>query len=266
MVHPFGMPEDHPRSFVLQVEEIERAAELAVVALFGLFEAMQVQLEVVFFRPRGAVDPLQHFVARIAAPVRAGQLGELEHLELAGRGHVRAAAQVGEPALAVERDVFVGRDRGDDLRLVVLADRLEELDRLVARHELARHRLVLFRELGHALLDRRQVFRRERPLVGKIVVEAVFDHRADGHLRVREELLDRVGEQVRGGVAQHLEAVRILVGDDGEARVAVDHEGRIDELAVDPAGERGLGKSGPDRGRDLGHGDRRIEVFDGAVG
>ena len=116
----------------------------------------------------------------------------------------------------------LARNRGDDLGLVVLAHRFEKLDRVVARHELARDRLVLFRELGHLLLDRREVFRRERPLVRKIVVEAVFDHRADGHLRVGKQFLDRVGEQVRRRVAQDLEAVRILVGDDRERRIAVD--------------------------------------------
>ena len=237
-----------------------------MVALLRLLEAMQIQLEIVFFRPRGAIDPLQHFVARVAAPIRARQLGELEHLELAGRRHVRAAAQVSECALAVERDVFIGRNRGDDLGLVLLALGLEKLDGLVARHELSGHRLVLFRELGHALFDRRKVLRREWTFIGKIVIKAVFDHRADGHLRVRKELLDRVGEQVRGGVAEHFEPIRILVGDDGEACVAVDHEGGVDQLAVDPAGESGFGKSRPDRRGDLCHCDRRVEVFDGAVG
>ncbi len=260
------MPEHHAGSFVLQVEQVERAPELAVIALLGLFEPVQIQLEVFFFRPGGAVDPLQHFVARIAAPVGAGQLGELEDLELARGRHVRPAAQVDESALAVERDVLVGRDRGDDLGLVVLADRLEELDRLVAWHELARNRLVFFGELGHALLDRREIFRRKRPLVGKIVVEAVLDHRADRHLRVGEELLDRVGEQVRRRVAQDLEAVRVLVGDDGEVGVAVDDKRSVDELAVDPAGERGLGEARSDRGCDLGHGHGRVEMLDGAVG
>jgi len=101
---------------------------------------------------------------------------------------------------------------------------------------------------------------------GKIVIKAVFDHRADGHLRVRKELLDRVGEQVRGGVAEHFEPIRILVGDDGEACVAVDHEGGVDQLAVDPAGEGGFGKSRPDRRGDLCHRDRRVEMLDGTVG
>ncbi len=56
---------------------------------------------------------------------------------------------------------------------------------------------VALRDFGHALFDRGEILGRERPLVGKVVVEAVFDDRTDGDLRVGEQLLHRVGEQVR---------------------------------------------------------------------
>ena len=49
----------------------------------------------------------------------------------------------------------------------------------------------------------------------------------------------------------HLEAFGILVGDDRERGVAVDHVRRVDELAVDLAGERGLGEAGADRRGDV---------------
>ena len=93
-----------------------------MVALFGFLDAVQVGVEIFLLGPGRAVDPLQHLVLGVAAPVRAGELGQLEHAQLAGRRHVRAAAEVGELAFRVERNVLVRRDRGDDLRLVVLAD------------------------------------------------------------------------------------------------------------------------------------------------
>ena len=46
----------------------------------------------------------------------------------------------------------------------------------------------------------------------------------------------------------------------------VDDVRGVDELAVDLAGERGLGEAGADRRGDLGDGDRRVEMLDGAVG
>ena len=96
------------------------------------------------------------------------------------------------------------------------------------------------------LLDRREVLGRERPLVREIVVEAVLDHRADRHLRVGEQLLHRIGEQVRGRMADDVEAFGVLVGDDRDVGVAIDHVRRVDELAVDLAGERGLGETRAD--------------------
>ena len=114
------MPEDQARRLVLEVEQVELLAQLAVVALFRFFQVVQVQLLVFLLGPGGAVDALQHLVLGVAAPVGAGQLHQLEHFQLAGRRHVRAAAQVGEAAFGVQRHVFAGRNRGDDFGLVVL--------------------------------------------------------------------------------------------------------------------------------------------------
>ncbi len=260
------MPEHHAGRLVLQMEKVELAPELAMVALLRFLDAVQVSVEIVLSRPRGAVDPLQHFVARIAAPVRSCETRELEYLELAGRGDVRSAAKIGEPAFGVERDVFVGRDRRDDLRLVVLAEGLEVAHRVVARHQSARDRLIQARELRHLLLDRDKILGRERPLVGKIVIEPVLDHGADGHLRVGKQFLDGIGQEVRSRMADNLEAVGILVRDDGHARVPIDDVRSIDQPAVDLACQRSLGEARSDRGGHLRDSHWRVEMFDGAVG
>jgi hypothetical protein len=89
------------------VEEVQLLAQLAVVALFRLFQHVQVLLLVFLLGPGGAVDTLQHFVLAVAAPVGAGQLHQLEYLQLAGGRHVRAAAQVGEVAFAVQRHILI---------------------------------------------------------------------------------------------------------------------------------------------------------------
>ena len=72
----------------------------------------------------------------VAAPVGAGEARQLERLDRLGVLQVRAAAEVGEVALGVERDVALGRV--DELDLVRLALGLEALARLVARDLLAR--------------------------------------------------------------------------------------------------------------------------------
>ena len=66
------MPEDQPGGLVLEMEQVEFAADLAMVAPFGLLEHVQIGILVVLARPRRAVDPLQHLVLAVAAPVGAG--------------------------------------------------------------------------------------------------------------------------------------------------------------------------------------------------
>ena len=106
----FGMPEHHARRFVLHVEQVEQLAQFAVVALLRLFQTGQVGIQVFLLRPGRTVDALQHLVLRVAAPVGAGHLHQLERFQLAGRRHVRAAAQVGKFAFAVQRHILVGRE------------------------------------------------------------------------------------------------------------------------------------------------------------
>ena len=83
----------------MEHEEIELFAELAVVALLRFFEQPEVLDERFFRGERGAVDALEHRVALVAAPVRAGHAGQLDGRELAGAGHVRPFAEV-DPLVA----------------------------------------------------------------------------------------------------------------------------------------------------------------------
>ena len=180
------MPEHRTGSLFLHVKQIEFAADLAVIAFLGLFETGQVIFEVLVVGPRRTVDALQHLVARVAAPIGTGYLHQLEYFELAGRGHVRAAAKIDPLALAVETDRLVRGDAGDDLGFVVLTEALEKRHGVVTRHFAARHREIGLGEFAHLGFDGDQIFGRERPLVGEVVIEAVFDHGPDGHLRIRK--------------------------------------------------------------------------------
>ena len=101
-----------------------------MIALLGFFEPRQVRLEALLVGPRRAVDALEHRVLRIAAPIGARDFHELERAQLAGARHVRTAAKVEPVALPVQADVFVRRNAGDDLGLVVLAELFEFLDGL----------------------------------------------------------------------------------------------------------------------------------------
>ena len=261
-----GVPEHGAGRMLVDVEQVQFLAELAVVALFGFLQHRQVGLEFFLAGPGGAVDALQHLVAVVAAPVGAGHLHQLEVLELAGAGHVRAAAQVLEGALAVQRHIFVGRDAGDQLGLVGLAHALEVFDGGIAWQHAAHHRLVLGGQFAHLLLDGGQVVGREGALVAEVVIKAVLDHRADGDLRVREQLLHRIGQQVGGGVADHLQPLRVLGGDDRQPGILRDRVAGVDQPVVHLAAQGGLGQAAADGLRHFGHRHRTIELALRAVG
>ena len=259
------MPEDEPRRLVLHVEKVELLAELAVVALLGFLDALDVRVELLLVGPCGAVDALQLLVLRVATPVRAGNAGQLERLEEARVRHVRTAAHVDVFLVIVEAHLlFIGHVL-DQAQLVVLAALLEHVDHFGARRHLLDDVVVLVDELAHALLYRGEIVGRERALVPDVVIEAVVDDRADDHLRGRIKLLDRVADEMRGRMPDDLDAFGILRRDDAQRRVVIDAIAGVDELAVDRAGDGRLGEAGADRRCDFGDGDGMIERLLAAV-
>ena len=124
--HAARMEERGGRRLGVEGEQVELAAELAVVALLGLLEAPQVLVQLVGRVPGRAVDALEHRARLVATPVGAGGVQQLEGAQLPGRAEVPAAAQVLERPVAVEAD---GRAVGlgqvvDDLDLEGLSLRV----------------------------------------------------------------------------------------------------------------------------------------------
>ena len=78
----------------------------------------------------------------------------------------------------------------------MLPQRFEVGNGLVAWQNAANNSFIEIGQGCHFLFDRDQVIRGEWPVVGKIVVEAVFDHRTNGDLRFGEEVFDRISQQV----------------------------------------------------------------------
>ncbi len=178
--HALGVEEREAGALLVEAEEVEVPADAPVVALAGQLERLEVRRQLLLARERGAVDAGEHGVLLVAAPVGAGETGELEGAvaELVGARQVRAAAQVHELALAIDADrgdLVAGRLGGghevlDELDLEHLVEPEgqaggaraglagpEHRERLVHRQLVALHRQVLAHDLGHLLLDARQV-------------------------------------------------------------------------------------------------------------
>ena len=261
-----GMPEHHAGRFFLLVEEAHLAADLAMVALLGFLEAVQVVLEVLVGEEDRAVDALELGVLGVAAPVGARHLRQLERLaELARRRQVRAEAHVEPVALLVDRDLLVLRQFVDPLGLEALAVLLEVVLDLRAVPDLAHDRQVAVDDLGHPLLDLGEVLRRERLGAHEVVVEAVLRRRTERDLRAGIEFLDRLRQHVRRVVAQELQRLGVARRHDADLGVAVHDVAEVLHLAVDAQREGRLGEAGPDRGRDLGAAHRLVERPDRTV-
>ena len=163
-----------------------------MVSLFSLFKQRQILLQFIFGGPSRAVNALQLFVVLIASPIRARHLHQLEVLELACAGHVRATAQVFKRPFAVKANFLVSRNAGNDFSFVMLAQRLEIRYSFITRQHSPNHRLILVGKLLHFLFYGYKVLGRKRPLVGKVVIKTILNNRANGDLSLWEQSFDRI--------------------------------------------------------------------------
>ena len=124
--HALGVEEGEAGALLVEAEEVEVAADAAVVALAGQLEGLEVRGQLLLGGEGRAVHAREHGVLLVAAPVGAGEAGELEGAvaELVGARQMRPAAEVDEVALAVDADgrdlAALGRGGGDQV--------LDELD------------------------------------------------------------------------------------------------------------------------------------------
>ena len=216
---------------------------------------------------RRAVDARQLLQRRVAAPVRAGEPGELQRLDRLRVLEVRAATEVGEVTLRVQRDVALGGV--DELDLVRLALGGEARLRLVAGDLLARPLAALLQLALDLRLDLLEVVLVDRLRKLEVVVEAVLDRRADRDLHARVEPPDRLGEQVRGRVAQHVQRVRVVPvarRQDLDAFAVLERQAQILDAAVRTDEHRLLGELRPDRARGVEAGRAVGELELGVVG
>ncbi len=262
---------------LVEDEDVQLGAQLAVVALLRLLELPEVALELLLGGEGDAVDALEHGAALVTPPVGARDAHQLEvRGDGAGGGDVGAAAQVGEPlrpALLVEGDRLAFREVADQLDLVGVAEALVARERLVPRQGVLPERQVGRDDVAHAGLEGLEVVGGEAPRQVEVVVETVLDHRADAHLdgarRVAlgdERLADSLGQDVGQRVALERDGVAVLAGDHRD-RGAVGHRRlQVGELAVDLHAQGSLGQPRADRGSQVGAGRAFAELEVLAVG
>src|SRR5260370_12567231 len=160
-----------------------------MVAICGFLESVQVVVQIFLAEERRAIEAVAWRVLRVAPPVSAGDGQQLEGLDSSRGRYVRAAAEVHELAVAIERNRLAGaRELLDEVDLHEVALRTETRQALFARHKLAFEFFVARGNFAHALLDLLQIFRRERRRPVEVVKETALRRRTAPQLGLPKQL------------------------------------------------------------------------------
>ena len=196
---------------IAEHEELHLLADLAVVALLGFFQQLEIFLQHLLLGERDGVDSRHLRTLLVAAPVSGRGAEHLEGLDGRGGHEVRTATQIRESALGVGRDVTVFQV-GNELVLIRLPLVAEELQR-IALGDVATHKgLLALHQLHHLLFDvGEDRLADHHALSGHdVVVESVFNGRTDTELSAGIELLQGLGHKVGGSVPEGVLALFVL--------------------------------------------------------
>ena len=233
-----------------EAEQVQLRTQATVVALLSLLQHVLVFGELLLGLPGGAVDALQARVVLVAAPIRRRGAGNREGRDVARGRHVRAAAQVVPLDLAGSR-VYVGVSGqltcadlhgllGVRIDVALVLDELELVrlgsvlgaSLIVGAIGLALEALAGLDDLLHLPLDLLQILGRERLRNVKVVVETAIDGRSDAELGTRENALHSLGENVRGGVADHAAPLFRIGRNRGDLGVHLRGPGEVAEVTL----------------------------------
>ena len=222
-----------------------------MIAFLRLLDLFQVGVEILLREEGGAVETLQLFAVGIVLPVSAGNRQQLESTHFAGVRNVRSAAEVDELPLTIKTEARM-TEIVDVLDLVLLTQILNERAGLAERLLEALEPLGLLDDLRHLSLDSRKVLLANRSRRVDVVVKAVLDGRPKGQLSARKQAHDRTSHDVSARMAQHVEGLAILVGQDGDGVFARGNLAiKVKDGVVNLGGNGGLGQALADRLGDL---------------
>ncbi|OPY91320.1 MAG: hypothetical protein A4E72_00162 [Syntrophus sp. PtaU1.Bin208] len=199
-----GMEDDQsrPRLFT-DLEKIEISSQLPVVPFLGLFDDLEIILQVVPGGETGPVDSLQHLVPLVPAPVSAGDIEEFEGADHGGRGDVRPPAEIGVAALSVKADGFhFRRQVFQELDLIRFSLALEKGDGFLAGNLFPDKRMICFDNLLHPVLYFFKILQSEGISIFKIIIKAIFNGRTDTDQHSREKILNGLGHYMGNAVTK----------------------------------------------------------------
>ena len=173
-----------------------------MVALLGFFKQHQILVEHRFLWETDTVHTGKLRTFFVASPVCTGKRCHLHGLDGGCVGDVRAAAEVGKGALGICSDITVF-EVGYEFAFIVFATLAKEFQS-VGLADVSAYDILFFAcELKHFLLDFGKIGICKFVVTGvDVVVETIFDCRADTELHTRVKFLQCLGEQVGATVPE----------------------------------------------------------------
>ena len=205
-----------------------------MVALFSFFHHLQVVVEFGCLFKSRPVDTLEHLVLFVAPPVRTGDGLDLKGFDPACRFAVRTGTEVVEVALAIDGDDGIFRKVFDEFYFIILAGIFEHLQRIGTGEDFFGNGKVFFYDLRHFSFNGTEVVLCEAVFCVEIIVETVFNGRANGELNARIEVLNRLGHDMRGCMAKGVLPFLIGKGEEFDGRAVNDRFTKVRDFAVYP--------------------------------
>ncbi|MNV81366.1 hypothetical protein D3C71_1750280 [compost metagenome] len=122
---------------------------------------------------------------------------------------MRSTAKIEKLALVIHRNDGVLRQIADQLQLQIIIQLCEDFKCLVTADDSAADVQILLDDLIHLLLDLHQILRSQGLLHIYIIIESIFNNRADSKLHIRFAIqpFNRLCKQMSRTVAVYLKPV-----------------------------------------------------------
>ena len=251
--HSLGQKEGKSRSRLVHHEQSQLFAQLPVISLLGLFHHGQILVQLCLLGEGGTVDPGQHFVMLVPSPIGARQAGKLKGLYRLGTHQMRSGAEIDKLSLLIEADLRPLRQIFDQFHFIGLLTLFHKGDGFLSGFCETGDFQILFDNLLHLPFQLLQVFRGKSSLDVNIIVKSVSNGGADGQFCLGIQALNRLSQDVGGGMPVGCQSLRIGSSQDAQAAVPVYPMPQIHHLTVHLAGSGSSGKALADVFRNLQH-------------
>src|SRR5205807_253176 len=161
---------------------------------------------------------------------------------------MRAAAEVGELAGAVNGNLFIGpSELLDEMTPHEVASFCELAKALFPGQKFAGVRNVLLHQLLHLLFDLFQILGSKRVRAVEVVEKTALGGRTMAQFGFREELQHCCSQKVGRGMTVDFQSLRIALGKNAQVGVVLQRTGEVNQVAIGFGSQGGIGKTRADR-------------------